>query len=77
MVGELENELGSVDWSCGRLLGSAGAPKPTAWAQNVWFDPIIIEIASIGDAAKKLRAIQRNWAVYCREFARKPPLYSC
>jgi 23S rRNA (cytidine2498-2'-O)-methyltransferase len=74
LVGELEHELGSVDWSCGRLLGSAGAPKPTAWAQNVWFDPIIIEIASIGDAAKKLRAIQRNWAVYAPRHHRRAML---
>jgi 23S rRNA (cytidine2498-2'-O)-methyltransferase len=35
-----------------------------AWAANVWRDPTRIPIASIGDAAKKLRAIQRNWALY-------------
>jgi 23S rRNA (cytidine2498-2'-O)-methyltransferase len=48
----------------GRLLISPGAPKPAAWAANVWLDPVEIRIASIGDAAKRLRAIQRNWAHY-------------
>jgi 23S rRNA (cytidine2498-2'-O)-methyltransferase len=30
----------------------------------VWHNPMEIPIASIGNAAKKLRAIQRNWAHY-------------
>ena len=38
--------------------------KPVAWAANVWHEPQRLEIASIGDAANKLRAIQRNWALY-------------
>ena len=43
---------------------SPAAPKPVAWVANVWLDPVEIPIASIGDAAKRLRAIQRNWAQY-------------
>jgi 23S rRNA (cytidine2498-2'-O)-methyltransferase len=35
-----------------------------AWVANVWHEPVHIPIQSIGDAAKKLRAIQRNWALY-------------
>src|SRR5262249_20168398 len=35
-----------------------------AWTANTWLDPQRIEISSIGDAANKLRAIQRNWALY-------------
>lgn len=35
-----------------------------AWAQNTWLEPEVVPIASIGDAAKKLRAIQRNWTLY-------------
>lgn len=73
-VGELAHELGQVDWQCERLLMAAGPPKPAAWAQNVWFDPQVIEIASIGDAAKKLRAIQRNWAVYAPRHHRRAML---
>ena len=61
---ELRAELGEVSASYGRLLISPGAPKPTAWIANLWLDPVEIPIASIGDAAKRLRAIQRNWALY-------------
>lgn len=63
-VGQLADELGGGDWSFERLLVVAGAPRPAVWAQNVWFDPIVIEIASITDAARRLRAIQRNWTAY-------------
>jgi 23S rRNA (cytidine2498-2'-O)-methyltransferase len=62
---ELEEELG------GRIIRihdglylAAGPPQPAAWCANVWYDPVRISIASIGDGAKALRAIQRNWAVY-------------
>jgi 23S rRNA (cytidine2498-2'-O)-methyltransferase len=41
-----------------------GPARPAAWAQNIWYEPQRIEIASIGDGARKLRAIQRNWALY-------------
>ncbi len=63
-VAELAAELGEVSASYGRLLISSGPPKPVAWTANIWLDPIAIPIASIGDAAKRLRAIQRNWALY-------------
>jgi 23S rRNA (cytidine2498-2'-O)-methyltransferase len=61
---ELRAELGEVSASYGRLLISPGARKPAAWVSNLWLDPVEIPIASIGDAAKRLRAIQRNWALY-------------
>ena len=63
-VDELGAELGEVSARYGRLLISPGAPKPAAWAANIWLDPLELRIASIGDAAKRLRAIQRNWALY-------------
>jgi 23S rRNA (cytidine2498-2'-O)-methyltransferase len=51
----------------GRLLLVEGAAGPAAWAANIWHDPQMISIASIADGAKKLRALQRNWALYaCR-----------
>ena len=62
-VEELRAELGEVSASYGRLLISPGAPKPAAWAANLWLDPVEMPIASIGDAAKRLRAVQRNWAL--------------
>ncbi len=63
-VDELAQELGEVERVHGRLLIASGPPRPAAWAANIWLDPQAISIASISDAAAKLRAIQRNWAVY-------------
>jgi 23S rRNA (cytidine2498-2'-O)-methyltransferase len=62
---ELQQELGAaVTETNGRLVLAGGSPQAVAWALNVWFDPMHIPISSITDAAKKLRAIQRNWALY-------------
>jgi 23S rRNA (cytidine2498-2'-O)-methyltransferase len=61
---ELGAELGDAVEICPRLFLAAGPLRPAAWAQNVWFEPQEIAIASIGDAARRLRAIQRNWAVH-------------
>lgn len=58
----------------GRLALAAGPPRAAAWAQNVWHEPARFEIASIGDAAKKLRAIQRNWALYPFQLHRRAAL---
>ncbi|HYG91030.1 MAG TPA: SAM-dependent methyltransferase [Azospirillum sp.] len=63
-VDDLVAELGDVAAVEDRLVFVDGRPRPAAWAQNVWFDPVRIEIESIKDAAKKLRAIQRNWALW-------------
>jgi 23S rRNA (cytidine2498-2'-O)-methyltransferase len=62
---ELQQELGSAVIEChGRLVLARGPARPVAWVANVWHEPVHIPIQSIGDAAKKLRAIQRNWALY-------------
>ena len=45
-----------------RLLVSDSPPIASAWAANIWFDVQELPVASIGDAARTLRAIQRNWA---------------
>jgi 23S rRNA (cytidine2498-2'-O)-methyltransferase len=58
----------------GRLALAPGAPREPAWAQNVWYEPMRIEIASIGDAARTLRAIQRNWALYDFQLHRRAAL---
>lgn len=64
-VSELQHELGdAVRETHGRLVLAEGPPREVAWAANVWRDPVTLPIASIGDAAKQLRAIQRNWALY-------------
>ena len=35
-----------------------------AWAANIWHDCVELPVTSIGAAAKALRAVQRNWAMY-------------
>ncbi len=64
LVGELIAELGDVTDVYDRLVLAPGPPREVAWAQNVWLEPARLRIASISDAAKKLRSIQRNWALY-------------
>jgi len=62
-VADLLKELGdNVVDVYDRLVIARDPGKPVAWAANEWLDPVIIPITSIGDAAKKLRDIQRNWA---------------
>src|SRR6267143_4457562 len=73
-VEELAHELGAVERRHGRLLIASGPPRPAAWAANVWLDPQEIKIASISDAGARLRAIQRNWAVYAPELHRRATL---
>lgn len=48
----------------GRLLITDGSAVPAAWSANIWRDCIELPVASIGSAAKVLRDIQRNWAMY-------------
>lgn len=48
----------------GRLLLCDGPSRPAAWAANIWHDCVEVPVASIGEAAKALRAIQRNWSMY-------------
>ena len=72
---ELTQELGSaVVETHGRLVLAHAPPTPAAWVANVWRDPVRIPIASIGDAAKKLRDIQRNWALYSSGHHRRAAL---
>ncbi|MSP49717.1 MAG: hypothetical protein EXQ95_10375 [Alphaproteobacteria bacterium] len=61
---QLARELGPEAVAHGRLFLAPGPARPAAWALNVWHEPRRIAIASIGDGAKALRAIQRNWALY-------------
>ncbi|MDE2513691.1 MAG: hypothetical protein KGL22_06265, partial [Alphaproteobacteria bacterium] len=64
-VAELKHELGAaVRATHGRLVIADGPPRPVAWVANIWHAPQRLPITSIGDAAKQLRAIQRNWALY-------------
>jgi 23S rRNA (cytidine2498-2'-O)-methyltransferase len=65
---QLEEELGRADVPVslrhGRLLLSDALAVSPAWAANVWRDCADLPVGSIGEAAKALRALQRNWAMY-------------
>jgi 23S rRNA (cytidine2498-2'-O)-methyltransferase len=74
-LAELQHELGAAAREThGMLVLADGPERPVAWVANVWRDPVRLPIASIGDAAKKLRAIQRNWALYSFEHHRRAAL---
>ena len=63
-VRPLLEELGSrVLGARGRLVLARGS-APAAWAQNVWLQPRWLSVASIGDAARQLTALQRNWRAH-------------
>ena len=59
----LREELGRGGERFGRLLLKNGNAH-SYWAQNIWLEPQRLPFASIKDAAKQLRDIQRNWALY-------------
>lgn len=63
-VDQLRHELGEVCEEFDRLLIARGPPRDVAWAANTWRDPRRIPIESIGDGARALRAIQRNWVQF-------------
>ncbi len=72
LLPELVRELGdAVTTVRDPLVVAEGAPRQAAFAANVWLAPQFIPVASIGDAAKKLKDIQRNWSlVPCGNFRR-------
>jgi len=73
---QLREELGEerIVAAHGRLLLVDGEAAPAAWAANTWFEPQTIAIASIADGARKLRALQRNWALYAGRLHRRARL---
>ncbi len=74
-VDDLVREVGeTVREVHGRLVIAEGELLAPAWAANVWRAPQRIAITSIGDAATKLRAIQRNWALYPHAHHRRAAL---
>ena len=61
---ELRRADVSVSAAHERLLISDDPPIAAAWAANIWHDCIEWPVDSIGSAAKALRDLQRNWAMY-------------
>ena len=73
-VAELVTELGDVSGVHGRLVLTTGPRRSTAWAADVWLNPVKIPIVSINTGAKALRAIHRYWAPYSFQFHRRVQL---
>lgn len=71
---ELCEEIGLRPKPEQRLYLVPGPPKPTAWAQNIWFDPVEIAVPSIGLAAKALRQLARNWTLLPGDHHRRASL---
>ncbi len=73
---QLEQELGRdrIRERHGRLILTEGPARPAAWAANVWHDVREIEFESISQAAKALRDMQRNWALYPHRLHRRASL---
>lgn len=60
----VELDGASIEATRERLVLTRGPARPSAWAANIWFAARFLPIASIGDGARQLRAMQRNWAHY-------------
>jgi 23S rRNA (cytidine2498-2'-O)-methyltransferase len=58
----------------GRLLITETPAIAAAWAANTWHDCLELPVASIGNAAKALRDLQRNWAMYAPVHHRRAAL---
>jgi 23S rRNA (cytidine2498-2'-O)-methyltransferase len=57
-----------------RLFVCDGPAIAAAWAANIWHDCVELPVASIGSAARALRDIQRNWAMYAPLHRRRAAL---
>lgn len=71
---DLLREIPDITDVYGQLVIAHGAPRNSIWAQNVWRNPRLVKISSIGDAATQLKSIQRNWVNYAFDFHRRSGL---
>ncbi|MFT7486030.1 MAG: 23S rRNA (cytidine2498-2'-O)-methyltransferase [Candidatus Paceibacteria bacterium] len=71
---ELMDELKDVEQVHGRLVICKGPMQDVVWAENVWRDARRMPVESIGKAARALRDLQRNWALYPVEHHRRSAL---
>lgn len=72
---ELEYELGKeIVWRSHDLIMAKTQPAEIVFAQDIWHEPQILEIESIGDAVKKLKAIHSHWYPHVTECARRTML---
>ncbi len=65
--------FGDLVFTMNRAKPAMNQAKP-AWAQNIWLDARLVPAPSIGQAAKALRGIQRNWWPHPVRLARRSAL---
>ena len=70
LLKELRGVIGVHD----RLILSDQPPQNPFCTQNIWLNPRTLHIESISDAAKQLKAIQRNWCLYSYHLHRRAKL---
>ncbi|MDR1107719.1 MAG: hypothetical protein LBL19_01660 [Spirochaetaceae bacterium] len=58
----LRAELGAPVELGGPFFYSPDYTGPVFWNRNIWLEPFRLEFDSIGEAARTLRGISRNWA---------------
>ena len=71
---QLIDEIGAPKEQLGHLFLYSQKPKKPLWAKNIWQDAEIIPIDSIGDGAKKLRALGKLWVPYHHNHVRRATL---
>jgi 23S rRNA (cytidine2498-2'-O)-methyltransferase len=67
LVDELRLAGATVTSRHDRLLITEGAAIPSAWSANTWLHAELVDVESIGAAARALKERQRNWAAYAPE----------
>ncbi len=59
---QLLEELGERDRLDGELVTVLGPRRRARWVRNTWLEPFLLDFESVGEAARLLKDIQRNWA---------------
>lgn len=70
----IDNELISCISIPGKETAMPVLPESVYWTRNVWEAPFLLEFDSISEAARALKAIQRNWAPYPVHYSRRTML---
>lgn len=73
-LSDLQSEIRNIKRVHGRLVIAEGPPQKSIWAQQVWYEPEILPIESIGAAVKALRGRGALWALYSHENHRRAQL---
>lgn len=70
----VKTELQDITARHDRLFITKGKAQTSYFSQNIWLNPMIIPIESIADGARRLREMQRNWALYSFQLHRRAQL---